>query len=310
VRPLELGPNQIRRFYRGGARIAAFRGTDTADDGPEDWVGSDTTVHGDSRLGRSEIADRFAAEPASFFGPGRTHSGLLVKLLDAGQRLPVHFHPGDAFAREHLGTPHGKTEAWIIIESGPDASVHLGFARDVSANELEAWVDAQDVESMIDAMVRLPVTAGDAVFVPAGVAHVIGEGIFLLELQQPSDLSLLLEWRGVVPEEDAFLGLPRELALSAASRSRVAAARLTQTRGDILFPPEADSFFCAEWVGGGSTLDPSFSILVVTEGDGSLRTEYGDLPVRRGSTVLIPYAAGPCEVTGSLRAIRCRAPQP
>jgi mannose-6-phosphate isomerase len=314
VRPIELGPNQIRRFYRGGSRIAAFRGTETDDQGPEDWVGSATTARGDERLGRSEVADRFEEEPEAFFGPGQAGNEprLLVKLLDAGQRLPVHFHPDDAFAQSHLGTRYGKAEAWIILEAEPGASVHLGFARNVSAEKLEAWVAAQDVEAMIDAMVRLPVAAGDSVFVPAGLAHVIGEGILLLELQQPSDLSLLLEWRGVVEERDAFLGLERELALSAAARLRLNdedVDRLTQTRGDALFPPEADRFFRAEWVGGGSTLEPSFSILVVSEGEGALEPDSGDaLPVRRGSTVLVPYAAGTCELTGSFRAIRCRPP--
>ena len=100
--------------------------------------------------------------------------------------------------------------------------MHLGFARDVGADELAAWVEAQDVDAMIGAMNRLPVAAGDAIYVPAGLAHVIGEGILLLELQQPTDLSMLLEWRGVVDSErDAFLGLAVAEALDAARRTRV-----------------------------------------------------------------------------------------
>src|SRR5215212_8493574 len=95
-----------------------------------------------------------------------------------------------------------------------------------------------------------------------GLAHVIGEGILLLELQEPADLSLLLEWRGVVENErDAFLGLPVELALSATRRTRVATdelARLTASRGDTLFPAEADAFFRAGLVGGGDEFDAAF----------------------------------------------------
>ena len=107
-------------------------------------------------------------------------------------------------------------------------------------DELAGWVQAQDVDAMIGAMNRLPVAAGDAIYVPAGLAHVIGEGILLLELQQPSDLSLLLEWRGVVDSErDAFLGLSAVDALGAVAAhtghaGRAGAADVASRRA--LFP--------------------------------------------------------------------------
>jgi mannose-6-phosphate isomerase len=163
---------------------------------------------------------------------------------------------------------------------------------------------------MIAALNPLPAAAGDAIYVPAGLAHVIGEGILLLELQQPSDLSVLLEWRGVVDSErEAFLGLDVAEALDAARRTRVTAEeleRLRSLRGDAFFPPEADAFFRADRVNGGDVLEPGFSVLIVTDGDGAL----DGLPVRRGSTVLVPFAAGACELTGSVRAVRCRPPLP
>jgi mannose-6-phosphate isomerase len=317
VRPFELGPNQLRRFYAGGPRIAAFRGGAGENDGPEDWIASTTTASGERDAGRSRLADGvlladvLAAEPEAFFEPAHiaaygAEPAFLLKLLDAGGRLPVHLHPDDRFAHDRLGAPCGKTEAWIILEAEPGASLHVGFARDVEADELAAWVGAQAVDEMIDAMNRLPVAAGDTVYVPAGLPHVIGEGILLLELQEPSDLSVLLEWRGVVgSERDAFLGLPTESALAAVRRTRVAAGELEELatrRGRTLFPPEADAFFRADLVAGGDELEPAFSVLVVTDGDGAL----DDLSVRRGSTVLVPFSAGTCALTGSVRAIRCR----
>jgi mannose-6-phosphate isomerase len=199
-----------------------------------------------------------------------------------------------------------------MLETSPGACVHVGFARDVAADELAAWVEAQDTPALLAAMNRHPVEAGDSLFVPARLPHAIGEGILLLELQEPADLSLLLEWEGVLPEGDALLGLPRELALTAVRRSRLAPAELEHlatTRGKTFFPVEADSFFRADEVAEGSQLEPSFALLVVVAGDGALRTEDGwSLPLRRGSTVLVPYGAGICEVTGSCRVIRCRPP--
>jgi mannose-6-phosphate isomerase len=323
MRPLELGPNQIRRFYRGGARIAAFRGLPPdGDDAPEDWVASTTTVHGEADLGRSRanggvwLSDLFAADPGAFFEPEHLAAygpdpALLLKLLDAGERLPLHFHPDAAFAAEHLASPHGKTEAWAILAAEGSATVHVGFARDVGADELAALVDAQDLDGLTGLMNRLPVAAGDAIYVPAGLPHVIGAGILLLELQEPSDLSLLLEWEGLMAEEDAFLGLTRELVLSAVTRTAADPAALTARRGATLFPAEADRFFRAELVGPGDALEAAFSVLVVTEGEGELLAEGEErLAVARGSTVLIPYSAGASALSGGARGIRCRPPVP
>jgi mannose-6-phosphate isomerase len=121
VRPVVLPPNGVPRFYLGGPAIAELRGTEAAGERvPEDWVGSTTTVFGEDELGLSRLPDgRFlrdavAEDPVAFFGPEHAERrgadpALLVKLLDAGERLPVHVHPDGAFAREALRSPYGKT---------------------------------------------------------------------------------------------------------------------------------------------------------------------------------------------------------
>lgn len=321
----DLPPNQIGRFYRGGKRIAAFRGLPTAhDDAPEDWVASTTAVHGEHELGLSHLHDGtrlldvFARDPSAFFEPAhRERFGsdptVLLKLLDAGERLPVHLHPGDGFAQRHLGARYGKTEAWFILEADDDAWVHLGFVRDLAEFELASLVAAQDPDALLGVMNRVPVAGGDSIFVPAGLPHAIGAGILLLELQQPADLSLLLEWHGM-PEADAFLGLERATALSAVKRSGVSEAeleRLRASRGASLFPAAADRFFRADLVSGGAHMDAGFSVLVCHAREGVLTSESFDpIAVRRGSTLLVPFAAGATHLTGSCDAIRCRPPSP
>ena len=322
MKPFDLGLNQIHRFYRGGARIAAFRGVPPGDDhAPEDWVASTTHVRGDPGLGRSRVdgtflADVFADDPQAYFEPEHLERfgpdpAVLLKLLDAGERLPLHFHPDDAFAQQYLGEPCGKTEAWIFLEADFGAYVHVGFARHVTADEVAALVEAQDLAGMVARMNRVPVRAGDAIFVPAGVPHVIGEGILILELQQPSDTSVFMEWQGIVEEDEAFLGLPRELALSALDRSATDVSGLKARRGDAYLPVEADAFIRADKVGGGAELEASFSVLVVTDGEGVLETEQGgELWLQRGSTVVVPFAAGGARLSGECEAIRCRGPAP
>jgi mannose-6-phosphate isomerase len=323
MRPVPMPPNGIPRFYRGGAAIAALRGIAPAGERvPEDWVGSMTTVFGEDELGLSRLPDgrllrdAAMADPVAFFGPEHAarlgaDPALLVKLLDAGERLPVHAHPDDRFAREVLELPYGKTEAWLVLGAEPGATVHVGFREDVSEEALARWVHEQDRRAMLGALNALEVRPGDSIFVPAGVPHAIGEGVLIVELQEPSDLSVLLEWQGFAIGEngDARLGLDWQLALRCVDRSRHDPGLLRGRRTGSLLPPAADRFFRAESV--EARLDQGFAILVVTGGEGTLLSEEAaPLALARGDTVLVPWAAGPCRLEGEVTAVACRPPAP
>jgi mannose-6-phosphate isomerase len=307
MKPLRLPPNRLHRFYRGGARIAAFHGLAEDEDerAPEEWVGSTTTAWGEGDVGLSHLDDgrtlreAIDAEPEAFLGPHRSEPGILVKLLDAGERLPVHLHPDDGFARRELGLPCGKTEAWLILDGG---EVHVGWREPIDRGQLAEWVERQNSDAMLAALNPIEVAPGDSVFVPAGVVHAIGTGIFMVEVQQPSDLSILLEWEdfAIDGRVNGHLGLGFERALAAASLEPTDVGTL---HGREL-PPEAGSFFRAERVRRGDELEPAFSVLVVVRGQGSI----DELAIRRGDTVLVPYAAGACRVEGDVEAIRCLAP--
>ncbi|GIE95436.1 hypothetical protein [Paractinoplanes rishiriensis] len=109
-----LSANQPATFYRGAGRIAEFRNLPALADRPEDWVGSTTSRFGLAPSGLSTLSDgrllveAIADDPLWWLGPGRTDTGILVKLLDAGQRLPLHAHPDRRFATAHLASRTGK----------------------------------------------------------------------------------------------------------------------------------------------------------------------------------------------------------
>ncbi len=322
MQPIVVGPNQPGTFYRGSGRLADFRGEELALR-PEDWVASTTSRFGAAPSGLTALPDgtllldAIAADPVGWLGAEHVarhgaSPALLVKLLDAGQRLPVHVHPSRQFARSHLVSPYGKTEAWVVLDAAPDASVHLGFARDVSSAELAGWVATQDVPALLGATNVVPVSAGDVVLCPAGVPHAIGENILLVEVQEPTDFSVLLEWDGFgLGPADATLGLPLDLALTCVDRRAFTEGQLVALRqsreryADSVLPAGADMFFSAARVAEGANLH-GFGVLVVTGGSGELTGGWGSLTVRRGNTVVVPFGAGACHVSGEVAALHCR----
>lgn len=311
------------RFYRGGRRITGFRGVAPGGDHePEDWVASTTTLFGEPELGRTTLpggvplVDAVRADPVGWLGDTHVQrhgadTRLLVKLLDAGQRLPVHAHPDGAFADEHLGRAHGKAEAWFILSPGV---VHLGLTDDVDAGELRRLVDIQDTETLLGLLHRVPVAPGDVVYVPPGVLHAIGEGVFIVEVQEPEDLSILLDWRDFDLDgtRDGHLGLGFDLALQAVehrARSTAELAELVRPAGvgPSVLPEASRPYFRLERIAvdGRSVTDPGFAVLVTLTG--SVALDGGpDLPA--GTTAVAPHAAGPLVLTGSGEVLVCRPP--
>jgi mannose-6-phosphate isomerase len=333
VEPVRLPPNQLHRFYKGGARIASLRSTGNSDPyAPEEWIASMASPFGEPGVGTSvlpdgtPLPDAIAAAPEDFLGTSHVECfgpdvAVLIKLLDAGERLPVHLHPDDAFAQAHLGSPYGKTEAWIILEAAPGAAVHVGFRESPSEDTVSDWVERQDATSMLAALHRLPVSPGATIYVPAGTPHAIGEGILMAELQQPTDFSVLLEWEGFAIDgpNAGHLGLGFDVALQALDRSAWSdddIAHVTRQRTDgrrpgveRLFPADADRFFRAERIRPAPTaLEAAFSILLVTDGKAGLHGEGWKMDVARGDAVLVPYAAGDCTLEGDAEILRCMPP--
>jgi mannose-6-phosphate isomerase len=227
-------------------------------------------------------------------------------------------HPDDEFARAHLDSRFGKTEAWIILEADPGAAVLVGFREPTDQGTIAGWVDSQDSEALLSALNPVEVRAGDTLYVPAGTPHAIGEGILLAELQQPTDLSVLLEWKGFAPDAEAgFLGLGRDLALQALDLgpwtnddlTRARSCRGTKSDGvETLFPSDADAFFRAERVRSGAHLEQGFAVLLVIDGEGELRGDRWRLELGSGNAVLVPHAAGPHSIEGTVEALRCMPP--
>lgn len=330
-RPLLLPPNVFDHFYRGGARIAALRGSDPGQGfRPEEWLAATTARDGAGDLGLSRtmdgelLRDLVAADPGGWLGgaggwPGDT--GVLVKLLDAAQRLPVHVHPDRAFARTHLNCPYGKTEAWYVLAAdgvGDDAaSVWLGWQTDVDPDELAERVAQQDSAWMLGRMNQVRVTPGDGILVPAGTAHAIGAGVFVLEVQEPTDFSILLEWSVTTSgPDDSHLELGWGRALTALDHTATNQQQLASlirhsdpaarsaTLGSA-YPAPADPFFglqlAAPANGSAVELPAGYGVAVVLSGTGIITGADARISVRDGQVLVIPAAFGAWRLAGTVR---------
>jgi mannose-6-phosphate isomerase len=308
-----LLPTRVYRFYRGGALLGRLRG-EFEEDGsfPEDWIGSVTPARNPGRddpaEGLSRLADgrvlREAVEgdPIAWLGEEHvarfgTTTGLLVKLLDAAERLPVHAHPDRAFAREVFDSSFGKTEAWIVLDTREDeAEVWVGLREPVEPERYLAWIAEQDSDRLLQSLNRISVRAGDVVYVPAGVPHALGAGVLIAELQEPTDFSFLCEWRGFpVRPEDSHLGLGWDVAVHALDLSAHEPLRA--------LPPEARAFFSADHE---VAADGRFAILLVVEGEGKI----DGTPAGPGSAFVVPADSERIRVEGDVQVLRCLGPDP
>jgi mannose-6-phosphate isomerase len=113
---------------------------------------------------------------------------LLVKFIFAEDKLSVQVHPDDEYAGKHekAAGGRGKTEMWYALGAQPGAEVFVGLKPGVTRESFQRAIAGGTAEECLE---RIPLRAGEAVFVPAGTAHTIGTGLVLCEIQEHSDLT-------------------------------------------------------------------------------------------------------------------------
>ncbi|MBQ3866047.1 MAG: class I mannose-6-phosphate isomerase [Clostridia bacterium] len=213
TRPVRLIPSRAWRTYRGGALIDRLHGKEAPDGHfPEEWLlsvvqarnpGREGVVEGPSRVAGTELflSDLIRLSPAAVLGEAHLKKcgpvpGVLVKFLDAAERLTVQVHPTRETALRLFGSPFGKTECWHILsvrQGGEEPAVYAGFQKGVTRALWEDLFRRQDTAGMLAALHRFPVKPGDTVLIRGGVPHAIGAGCFLAEIQEPTDYTVRVE---------------------------------------------------------------------------------------------------------------------
>lgn len=114
---------------------------------------------------------------------------ILVKVIDAKDKLSVQVHPDDEYAKRVENQANGKSEMWYILSAAKDAYLYCGFNQKVDRELVKSSALDGSIEQYLN---KIEVKEGDIIKIPAGTVHAIGAGIKLLEIQQNSTLTYRL----------------------------------------------------------------------------------------------------------------------
>ena len=149
----------------------------------------------DGPLHGKTLHELWMQDRQSIFGnvPDATRFPLLVKLLDAREKLSLQVHPPEKVAAKLGGEP--KTEFWYVAAADPGAELFVGLREAMTRAQFEEALHSGTVAQCVH---KIRVKTGDAMFLPAGRLHAVGEGNLLVEIQQNSDTTYrVFDWNRV-----------------------------------------------------------------------------------------------------------------
>ena len=334
-KPLFQCETRVRRTYRGGQLLEEFLGKSAPADSfyPEDWISSFVQAKNKSFIAGEGISRVMLdgeevpitqVTSTDAFGPGRTESGVLIKYLDAAERLGIQVHPVPEFSRKHFGTNYGKTECWHVLGTRGDAAVYIGFKKGITREKWEALYRAQDVKGMLNALHRFSVKVGDTVLVRAGTPHAIDAGCFLLEIQEPTDYTMRVERVTLAGEtltpEQIHYGVGEEAMLDCfvyegldedeAQRRFFLSPNSTPQPGHELLVDYSHTpcFALSRIKGEDVTVSPESFLTAVILQAGTMCIGNDTIDVKRGEKYFIPYGCGEITVRGA-EVLLCYPPR-
>ena len=211
----------------------------------------------------------------------------LCKILDAREKLSLQVHPPAGKAAELKGEP--KTEIWFIADAAPGAELFVGFKRGVTRAEFEKKIQTGKVAECFH---RIPVRAGDVMFLPSGRVHAIGAGLVIFEIQQNSDTTYrVFDWN-----RTGLDGKPREL--------HVAQSLASIDFNDFEPKLVSEKFFGDEKIKFRPLIrDPSFSVNELEMKPGA------SIPLTSSKLSIVAVVRGQLEVQSGLTTLGLSAGQ-
>ncbi len=338
-RPIKLSRAGAWRTYIGGKLINKLHGIDSADDNfPEEWImstvsarnaGREHIVEGLSMVSNTDLslADLIKENPKELLGEKHyanyaSSLGVLVKLIDAAERLTIQVHPTREKAKELFGSTYGKTECWHILGgreiNGEKPCIYFGFKEGITREYWKKVFDEQDIPAMLSCLHKFEVSAGDTFLIEGGIPHAIGAGCFLVEVQEPTDYTIRTE--RVTPNGLAVadfmchqgLGFDKMFdcfTYKGYTKEEVRARWVVHKKGNEVLGYNDTEMFKLEKssVDGSIQLESNgvFSGIYVLSGCGLINGQKAN----SGSQYFIPAVCEPFEISGQLEFIRFYGPK-
>jgi len=304
--PLRFEPIFQYRLW-GGRRLEELVSTPLPD-GPvgEAWILSDRDDHAsvvaDGHLKGTTLAKLTQSIHSRIFGSQASkfkRFPLLLKFLDAREDLSVQVHPSDSQTNLLPPGEHGKTEAWVVLESAPGSLIYAGLKPGANAEAIRS-LNAQNAS---ETLASFHPSVGDGVFIHSGTVHTLGAGVVVFEVQENSDVTFrIFDWDRV----DAKTGQPRELHIERSLESidwNQGLITPVQPMIESTEPVKRELLFTCEhfttWrVTGehffnvGAVGEPR--VVIALDGVASLDSEGKHYPIHKGDVMLLPAEIGVC----------------
>lgn len=229
---------------------------------------------------------------------------LLIKFIDANDRLSVQVHPDNAYA-QRVENEYGKTEMWYILEAKAGAKLIYGLKEGTTESTLARAIENSQLELYLN---EIEVKKGDIFFIPAGTVHAIGEGILLAEIQQNSDTTYrLYDW-----DRKGEDGTGRELHIEKALAVIDFNKKINPTHSRPLTIKDdgytrvflaACPYFVTEKINtkNGYRLNPAgerFYILINLTGEGDIIYDNKNYQLYPGKTYFLPAGLEKVQISG------------
>jgi mannose-6-phosphate isomerase len=337
--PLFFERNRVFRVYEGGKLFHDFFGDEAIDGNlPEEWIASKVKALNQETRSPREGLSIIRGSDETFASLLNNHPGemtggkgfdILVKILDSAVRLPAQTHPDPAFSRKHFASNHGKTECWVILATRPGAKLFFGFKEGVTDADLREAVEKSESpgDAFSGLLQEVEAKAGDVWLIPARVAHAIGAGCLILEVQEPTDFTIQPErWcdRYRLSDQEMYLGLEKEVALSCFDLQQAGPSVLArgkklprvdeQTDGfkkEILISfRDTPCFAVNRYTINTSCALQTLAVYVVTKGEGEMTSAAGRIHLKKGMYFFVPFAATEATVSTKtgLELVECLPP--
>ncbi|HEY8422614.1 MAG TPA: type I phosphomannose isomerase catalytic subunit [Thermoclostridium sp.] len=239
---------------------------------------------------------------------------LLIKLIDANDKLSVQVHPDDEFAGIHEGD-NGKNEMWYILDAKPDARLIYGLKPGVTKTEFENAVRENKIG---DCLNYINVKAGDFINIPAGLVHAIGDGIVLAEVQQNSNVTYRVYDYNRKGADGNYRPLHIEKAMqvidfNASVKYPYLGLEYETSNNASLKVLVANRYFCVELYQITGILQQNtdyrqFHAYICIDGEGLINHDSESINIHKGETVLIPACIGKYSISGELKLLKTYVP--